>query len=136
MRGIEHTVVIVGYSTAGGSQKVYINDPSGALVHDEFGVGELPYIAVELDWNELTPYINFMSYLIAVGGTPRPPKGPIDVHDYGVRFWHTITQWPLETYSSYDGLADVYSWLYGDDKGLIWERAPWHPLALDSRDYF
>jgi len=128
MSKINHAVVIVGYNLTGGSKKVYINDPSGTLMleFDRSIVGDLPYIAVELNWNDVTPYIGWGSYLIAVGGKPSPPKGTIDITDKGVRFWHAGVQEPSE----------VYSWLYGLDKGLIWKNSENHALALDSRDYF
>jgi hypothetical protein len=127
---IPHAVVIVGYAIDGTSKKVYINDPSGALMEnfEESVVGDLPYIAVQLDWNDVASYIGrgWASYAIAVGGTPNPPKGTIDLQDYGFYF----------CYPEKPDFAQVYSWFYGLDKGLIWEHFPLHPLALNPEDWF
>jgi len=129
MSGISHAVVVVGYRITKDTEMVYINDPSGALMEkfDPSAVGYLPFIAVPLNWSDITQYVGggWSSYAIAVDGIPHPPKGSIDIIDKGVRFWHA------ETY----GEPEVYSWLYGLDKGLTWEHA-WHPLALDPKDHF
>jgi len=122
---INHAVVVVGYNTA--DEIVYVNDPSGALLEEIFPPGELPdqpYTAVELSWSDIP--IPWLSWAMVVEGTPSPPSGTIDIQDYGVRFWHRDRRWP----------PGVYSWLYGQDKGLIWEHSNDHPLALNSRDQF
>jgi hypothetical protein len=121
---INHAVVVVGYTAA---ETVYVNDPSGTLLEEIFPLGELPdqpYTAIELSWSDIP--IPWLSWAMVVEGTPSPPSGTIDIHDYGVRFWHRNRQWP----------PGVYSWLYGLDKGLIWEHSDDHPLALNSRDQF
>jgi len=123
MNSIDHAVVIIGYSSQGESKKVYINDPSGHLINDHMKLSKYPCFAVEVDWNELTNYMDTFSWLIAVEGTPQPPKGTIDLHDYGTFFFNEMG-------------GRVYSWLYGLNKGLIWKNSPNHSLALSSEDKF
>ncbi|MDH5696168.1 MAG: Ig-like domain-containing protein [Dehalococcoidia bacterium] len=126
MNGIRHAVVVVGYSVADGSERVYIHDPSGSLVSEKLGLGSQPYIAVEADWSDVAEYAGWLSYAIAVGGTPSGIKGSLDVQDYGFYFYH----------AERPGLRRVYSWLYGQDRGLVWDNSPLYPLALDEKDQF
>jgi len=124
---IGHVVVIVGYSVVDGSKKVYINDPSGALVNDKMHKGVTPPVAVEVCWDDVAKYIGLFSYLIAIGQKepplPSPPKGTIDLRDGGVNF------------GGASGILNI--WLYGLDKGLIWKRSPSsRPLSLNSEDRF
>nr|CBH36801.1 hypothetical protein BSM_02780 [uncultured archaeon] len=127
LHSIEHVVVIVGYDNTVGSEKFYISDPSGAFVSDELKLGSPPYVAVPVDRNDVANYAGgLLSYAIAVDGTPAPPKGTIDLQDYGFYF----------CYPERPNFAQVYSWFYGLDKGLIWEHFPRHPLALNPEDWF
>jgi len=122
-----HMVVLIGYSLNDGTPRVYVSDPGGTLVSEKMKLPvSYPYIAVETDWDSLKEYIDSDVELMGVKGVPQPPEGSIDIQDYGVYFSHTEKP----------NFPQVYSWLYGLDKGLTWENFPLHPLALDSRDYF
>lgn len=130
MNSIDHAVVIVGYDIIGKCKKVYINDPSSALVNTEMGLSEsYPYVAIEVEWNELACYINPLSYLITVGGTPQPSEGTIDL-------FQTFNYKAVCFGQSYRGQwSGIYSW-YASDRGLIWECSEDHALSLNSRDQF
>jgi hypothetical protein len=123
---INHAVVVVGYNRA--VETVYVNDPSGRLLEKIFPPGELPdgpYIAIELRWSDIP--IPWGSWAMVIEGTPSAPAGSINVIDRSVKTDH------IETNMSFTA---VYSWLYGLDKGLIWENSQRHPLCFDPKDLF
>lgn len=126
VHSIKHAVVIIGYAFSDGSKMVYINDPGGKLAGEELKLGSVPYISVQVDWSIFAKYVDTFSYLIAVKGSPLPPKGTIDLQDYGFYF----------AYPEKPDFAQVYIWLYGHNKGLIWKYFPKHPSVLSSKDYF
>jgi dipeptidyl aminopeptidase/acylaminoacyl peptidase len=130
---INHAIVIVGYEINNGVEKVYVNDPSGNLIqelwkdrpgkYDSLG---LPFIAVKVDWNDVAQYKGwtYSTFAIAVRGNPSNPLGSIDIADNGTGFWHEPANAP-----------QVYIWLYGEDKGLIWQNSSDHASSLDWWDY-
>lgn len=133
---MEHAVVITGYDLRDGHQRVYVSDPAGTLLLERGVVStqETP-IRVLVDWDRLVPYIDWVSYAIAVAGTPCPPKGTIDIDMiFNMGFCFSYEE-------EYKGLPLVFSWACGGgaecDEGMIWRFDDrFHPSSLSEKDSF
>lgn len=130
--GLQHAVVIVGYSELGGTKKVYIHDPSGYFVDDIPEFSEP--IRVAVDWRDLETYSGWRSgwrsYALSVGGgEPSPPKGTLDLFSTHPSDHLMLTQ---------VGEAPTNHCLSSYDRreGLIWEYSQDDPLVFGSEDMF
>jgi hypothetical protein len=132
LSSLRHAIVIVGYQIMESSNYVYINDPSGVLGETGLGSSDYPQMAIQVSWSSLFPYFMFGSYLIAVGGTPQPAKGTIDIQDIFPRSI-SFSEARLAAY----GMEQVYVKLYGLSEGLVWNADPNqrpHPISLSPAD--
>lgn len=124
-----HAVVIVGYKTDSTGNYLYIHDPSGFFVSDEWGLpGGKPiegaswqsYVAIEVPWDTFSSYFVNLANLVAmytviVHGTPNIPQGVLSLpqspptshsleyqNNQGQLYLGNMLAWG-ETYYSYAG---------------------------------